>query len=149
RARARRPRRQRLLPRLLTLPTRLLNARSETRVYALVAQNTERASQLSAIPPQGSAMAYPILPNAPIAEAIVELRVLLPPGTTVERLEELHGVLGPAYPTKKQQIHWQGQVNPTAEQVVVNETKTVIGYQFGSPDERDIVHARFDGFACS
>ncbi|WP_437767588.1 TIGR04255 family protein [Sorangium sp. So ce281] len=94
-------------------------------------------------------MGHPHLPGAPITEAMVDLRVDLPAGTTVEQLSSLQELLGPIYPEKKSIVEWRGQIDPTAQQAVSSETKAIKGYQFWSADKLHVVQARLGGFACS
>ncbi|XXY51477.1 TIGR04255 family protein [Sorangium sp. So ce269] len=94
-------------------------------------------------------MGHPHLPGAPITEAMVDLRVDLPAGATVEQLASLQNLLGPLYPEKRSIVVWSGQISPTAAQAISSETKTVNGYQFWSADKLYVVQARLDGFACS
>jgi uncharacterized protein (TIGR04255 family) len=93
-------------------------------------------------------MTYPHLARAPITEALVDLRVDLPPDVSTETLMQMQAALAESYPTKRDRLHWQVQFNPQERAVASEETKQT-GFIFWSSDERRAVQARLDGFSFS
>jgi uncharacterized protein (TIGR04255 family) len=89
-------------------------------------------------------MGYPNLPHAPITEAVIDLRVILPAPIQVEDLSGIQALLGSSYPDTKKQFIWQGHV-PAVEP----STTTHSGYYFWSADRLNVVQARLNGFSCS
>lgn len=93
-------------------------------------------------------MKHPHLPNAPITEALIDLRADLPDTVTIDKLAEFQALLGDEFPRKQELLKFQVQVNPGASSVATRGTETT-GLLFFSEDSRRAVHARRDGFAFS
>ncbi len=87
------------------------------------------------------------LPNAPITEALLDLRVELPGGRTVEDLDSFHGLIKDRYPTCEPRIQFQAQLNPVAG--VTREERTRLGSLCWTSDRLMGVQARVDGFTMS
>lgn len=89
-----------------------------------------------------------IFPNAPITEALLDIRVELPPTITLKQLENFHEKIRDEYPYRKERKTWQGgfEVNETGVAKVQTPTGGVDGYLFKSVNEKKIVQARLDGF---
>ena len=88
-------------------------------------------------------------PKAPITEAIIDIRVELPEGTSVAALEKVHEGLETAYPTKKNRIvaEIRGQIGDRGAAAAARSTHD--GYLFTSWDEKQVFQARLDGFTMS
>ncbi|HUG19993.1 MAG TPA: TIGR04255 family protein [Planctomycetaceae bacterium] len=86
--------------------------------------------------------------NAPITEAILDIRTTSPEGLALERLEEIHSLIQEDYPSKQQRNLARGRWN-FGTQVGATATQTPLGYLFLSPDEKQIVQVRMDGFTMS
>lgn len=87
-------------------------------------------------------------PNAPITEALIDLRVELPKRVTVTDLEMVHAEEKSAYPIKKNRNLVIGQMQ-VGEQVAAATSSKHIGFLFTSTDEKQIFQARLDGFTMS
>ena len=86
--------------------------------------------------------------NAPIIEALIDIRVELPLDTTLERLEGLHIQLREQYPIKNKHAHVVGQFS-VGDEVEASATRTQTGFVFSSEDGAFRVQARLDGFTFS
>jgi len=92
---------------------------------------------------------YPILKNAPIIEALIDIRVKLDPSFEVGKILSIYDKIKDNYPEKqKQQI---SQVIFGIEEK--NQEKSSItkinGFRFISEDKKQILQARLDGFTFS
>ena len=93
---------------------------------------------------------YPYLPNAPIVEALVDLRVQLPAGFNVEVLRDLHGSVAATYPRVEAQRLLQGKLHFSREGMVAQgPSRAVLGFRMLSEDGRNVVQFRRDGFTFS
>lgn len=88
------------------------------------------------------------LNNAPITEAILDIRVKLPANVKSNVLLSAHSQMGQQYPNKQERKKWEGQI--VIEQSQVSQTNPVVGevdgYLFRSSDNKQIVQFRLDGF---
>jgi uncharacterized protein (TIGR04255 family) len=90
---------------------------------------------------------YSLLRNAPITEALIDIRIKLRDDFDVERFHSLHDIIADQYPNKKTRQKWEGRfefkkgVGPISA-----STETVDGYMFTSTDGKQIFQARIDGF---
>jgi len=88
------------------------------------------------------------LRNAPITEAVLDIRVKLSPGISLELLERFQDSMKERYPTKR--VRTSGQVTvkmgKEGEPPVVQQSGGPDGYLFTSQDGKQIVQARLDGF---
>ena len=89
---------------------------------------------------------WPHFPNAPIVEALLDIRVELPPDVGLEQLASLHDSIRSGYPVRREHSSWQGNVRVEAESVQFNKTGGKDGYLFSSEDGKQIVQARLNGF---
>lgn len=90
------------------------------------------------------------LNNAPIKEAIIDLRVVMPDKTNVEELTSLYGQFKSDYP-KKREIQ-RGEFDFNFDEGLPTQTtlnQRVIGYRFDSADENQVAQFRNDGFTYS
>ncbi len=86
--------------------------------------------------------------NPPIAEAILDIRTILPPDVFLSHLGGFHDVVKGDYPLKKEQKFFEGGVqfkSGSAPEFKVSPEKSV-GFLFHSEDGRSIVQVRLDGF---
>jgi uncharacterized protein (TIGR04255 family) len=86
--------------------------------------------------------------NAPISEALIDIRVNFPNALSLEALEALHASIKDDYPRKEKRFYVEGQFS-MGEAVGAVATRTQIGYAFSSADGKQIVQARLDGFTFS
>jgi uncharacterized protein (TIGR04255 family) len=90
-------------------------------------------------------------PNAPITEAVLDIRVRLPKESDLATLERFQEHIRERYPQKRVRKGWQGEIRFTPEQgLAVGPTSgDTIGFLFASDDNRQVVQARLDGFTFS
>jgi uncharacterized protein (TIGR04255 family) len=91
---------------------------------------------------------YRHLNNAPIKEALIDLRVKLPPDFNVKRFEPAKGILRKRFPKCKERRAFKGGFGMEDGRPIV-ETPIdlgVDGYIFTSSDEKKTVQFRKDGF---
>jgi NAD(P)-dependent dehydrogenase (short-subunit alcohol dehydrogenase family) len=86
--------------------------------------------------------------NAPIVEAILDIRVTLPGETSLDRLSRVNAETTDVFPTQREAIAVTGQFTVGA-QVSSSTTQSRNGYVFVSADERSVFQAQVDGFAFS
>jgi len=87
-------------------------------------------------------------PNAPITEAIIDLRVELPDSVTVEELADVNPGEEGGYPNQRNHIAIEGHMD-FGEQVGSTARQIHMGYLFLDEDEKQIFQARLDGFSFS
>ena len=89
-----------------------------------------------------------IFPRAPITEAVLDIRALLPAEINLESLRTFHDSVKENYPGKRERRIWKGgiEIKPEGHLEVLQSRGEPDGYQFISLDEKQIVQARLDGF---
>ena len=92
-----------------------------------------------------------IFPNAPIKEAILDIRVTNPKETTLAKLETFQENIKGNYPKKDERFKWHSEISidPKSGFAPRSSSGGQVGYSFRSADGRDIVQARLDGFTLS
>lgn len=87
--------------------------------------------------------------NAPITEAIIDLRVSVPDGTDYARLKQIGEREQDTYPTQEEMFEAVGQmaVGPHGDSASVTRTPT--GWKLISDDHRQIAQCRTSGFTFS
>lgn len=88
------------------------------------------------------------LNNAPITEALLDLRVQLPPGTTLSELESLHRRIEHEYPAKQSKKKFHVMLD-TQHPATASQEVSDLGFIFWSSDGKRAVQARMDGFSLS
>src|SRR5689334_8712067 len=86
--------------------------------------------------------------NAPITEAVIDLRVKLSPGVTLASLENLHNSVKARYPGKKKRLHVHGEFS-AGDQLGAAARQETMGFAFESESGKEIFQARLDGFTFS
>ena len=86
--------------------------------------------------------------RAPIAEAILELRVVLPDHVTLDDLASLMKD-DPDYPTSNPQIAVQGQFEIIRDDVISSASGRIVGHAWPRQDQRRVVQAHLDRFVFS
>jgi len=91
---------------------------------------------------------WPRFENAPITEALLDIRAKLPSGVDLARLAAFQEAVQDIYPTRRERFSWQGgfQVKPGEPPEVFRPSGGPDGYLFTSKDGKQIVQARLDGF---
>ena len=88
--------------------------------------------------------------NAPITEAIIDLRITSAEGVSVENLAALREVVADRYPIQEEEHVQYQQVSFVGTDLL--QTKgghQLNGYRFVSEDKREVFYARLDGFSFS
>jgi uncharacterized protein (TIGR04255 family) len=87
-------------------------------------------------------------PNAPIREAIIDIRAELPEEINLESLEKFGNDIKSRYPEKKKRLSWTGALEFKADQPpqIQKPAGGQDGFLFSSEKEQKIVQARLDGF---
>lgn len=90
-------------------------------------------------------------PNAPITEAVLDLRVQLGENTAFEALDEFAEAVAKAYPEKKIRSNLEArlQFNKEAHDLRAEGVATKDGYLLSSNDGRQVVQGRLSGFTFS
>ncbi len=90
---------------------------------------------------------YSLLKNAPITEALIDIRIKIKEDFDVELLSSLHDAIPGQYPEKKTRHKWEahGELKK-GEAPISSGTETVDGFIFSSTDKKQIFQARIDGF---
>jgi uncharacterized protein (TIGR04255 family) len=83
----------------------------------------------------------------PITEAILDLRVTLPQGFSIDTLEEIHSQVRGNYPQKVP--IFAGSIEYQADQNIVNTSRSQHGFQFKSENSPYIFQAALGGFTCN
>lgn len=87
-------------------------------------------------------------PQAPITEALIDLRVAIPAEITIENLIRIHDEIRDAFPKSQERFIFEGQLSG-GPQVGASARQTRLGYGFYSDDNRYIFQARLDGYTFS
>jgi uncharacterized protein (TIGR04255 family) len=87
--------------------------------------------------------------KAPITEAIIDLRVELPEGTTVENLRGLHARLSDTYgaPQELYENVATFEFGPGGAAPVARTARAHRGFRFDTVDARRVAQAKLDGFS--
>ncbi len=94
---------------------------------------------------------WPHLPNAPIAEALIDIRVELPDSVNLDTLARFHDGLEDRYPNRRERYQWATKLEVKGGETPSIEAPSggVDGYFFDSADAKQIAQARLDGFTFS
>ena len=85
--------------------------------------------------------------NAPITEALLDIRVVLPEDVTLAKLETFQGLVKERFPEKQERISFTADFKLSREGFETSPTSGgPDGYLFQSSVEKKIVQARLDGF---
>ncbi|MBI4699124.1 MAG: TIGR04255 family protein [Nitrospirae bacterium] len=90
---------------------------------------------------------YPVFPNAPITEALIDIRVQLPEEINLDKLKTFHESIKERFPQKQERISIQAGFKFTPEgSATLPPSSKPDGYLFRSMTENKVVQARLDGF---
>src|SRR5262249_17590152 len=90
------------------------------------------------------------LKNAPITEALIDIRVKLPAGVDVPRLRSLQQRIADKYPQEQERRAWQAQFDlRPGEPRITQGQEEIEGYNYIATDKTTVVQFRLDGFAFS
>lgn len=85
-------------------------------------------------------------PNAPITEALLDLRVKLPSAVDLQVLATFQEDIREQYPERQERASWRADIEFKPGGASVSSKGTPDGFLFKSGDGRQIVQARLDGF---
>ena len=88
------------------------------------------------------------LPRAPIAEALIDIRVKLPQEVDIAVLKTIHASISKEYPQMRERVKGEVQFK-LREKLVEAKPVDVYGYQYISSDDKQVIQARLDGFTFS
>jgi uncharacterized protein (TIGR04255 family) len=90
---------------------------------------------------------YTIFSNAPITEALLDIRVELSKDVDLHKLSSFHDFIKERFPKKQERVSFEAgfQMSPEGP-TVLPTSKKPDGYLFRSSAENKIVQARLDGF---
>lgn len=91
----------------------------------------------------------PTLRNAPITEALIDIRVKLPSSIEVEKLNSIYELIKEQYTVKQEQKVSEFKFEPKAEAIVKSSDAKMHGYRYITSDKKQIVQTRLDGFTFS
>lgn len=86
--------------------------------------------------------------RAPITEAIIDFRVLVPESARLSDLSRIEIEIKDRYPTAKRRMLVQGQMS-AGDEVSASAKQRQTGYLFYSADGKDVFQADLDGFTLS
>jgi uncharacterized protein (TIGR04255 family) len=87
--------------------------------------------------------------NAPITEALIDLRVTYGQGMSLEMLKRFGAEIRSEYPNEATRDLFRGQITLDPSAPAAHSSRSTIGYIFHSADRRQAVQARMDGFTFS
>lgn len=87
-------------------------------------------------------------PNPPITEALLDIRVSLPPDVTLDHLATYYEEVKDTFPSKEPRIAWTGgfEFKPGVAPKITAPSGGPHGYFFRSPSENKLIQVRRDGF---
>ena len=89
-------------------------------------------------------------PNAPITEALLDIRVKLPEQVDLTQLATIQDLIKDQYPSRNERMFWQSDLQIAQGDLKISPpTGGPVGYAFTSRDGKQIIQARKDGFAFS
>jgi len=90
---------------------------------------------------------YTLLKNAPITEALIDIRIKRKENFNVEDFQSLLENISKQYPDKKKRHHWEGKVELKKGEAPLSSSIDIVdGYIFSSSDQKQVFQARIDGF---
>ncbi len=93
---------------------------------------------------------YPLLKNAPITEAVVDIRVKVADDFDVNSIDFIHDLLIDKYPEKQEQVIQGFKITNLDGSLKHDDLKIQNnGYRYISKDKKQVVQARLDGYTFS
>lgn len=91
---------------------------------------------------------YTTFPNAPIMEAILDIKVQLPSEVTLEKIASYHDRIRDRFPVKEERTEFSAGIMFSAQKTSIDlPSVNKIGYMFRSHEDKKVVQSRLDGFA--
>ena len=92
---------------------------------------------------------YPTLKNAPITEALIDIRVKLPKEFDIEKFRSIHGKISAYYPDEQVRKMWEDTIAFKKGERITTTSERIDAYRYISKDKTQIVQLRIDGFTFS
>lgn len=89
---------------------------------------------------------WPRFPNAPIVEAILDIRVRFGSRVALSQLADFYEVVRDHFPVKEERVTWEGTLQVAQQEVQQAVKRGPEGFIFRAADGRRSVQARQDGF---
>jgi len=89
---------------------------------------------------------WPRFPNAPIVEAILDIRVTFQSRVELSQLAQFYEVVRDRYPVKEELVIWHGELQVAHQEVQQAVKRGPEGFLFRAADGRRSVQVRQDGF---
>jgi len=90
---------------------------------------------------------YQTLANAPITEALIDIKIRIKDDFDLNRLQSLYAFISDTYPDKKPQQKWESKLEFKPDgPITTTSGGQVFGYVFNSADKKQIFQAKLDGF---
>jgi len=84
-------------------------------------------------------------PNAPITEALLDIRVQLPEQVDLTQLATIQDLIQDQYPSRHERLFWQSDLQIAQGDLKISPpTGGPVGYAFTSLDGKQIIQARID-----
>lgn len=93
--------------------------------------------------------AHRIYPKAPITEALIDLRVAYSSPIDLNELKRFGSAVRSDYPNQGTRDIFQGQIELGPAEPKTVSSRSTVGFIFTSPDRKQAVQARLDGFTFS
>lgn len=100
-------------------------------------------------PPKNNSSNWETFPNAPIVEAVVDLRATLPSSVTADTLAALHDRIRGDFPHRELQFELAARVVFDGGSPAASGQQRPHGFRFLTDDRKWIFQARLDGFTVS
>lgn len=86
-------------------------------------------------------------PNAPLIEALLDIRAELPEDVSLESLAAVGEAEREGYPTKRERTRFEQEMIGRGSSIVSTAARNLpLGYRFDSADGQQLFHAQVDGF---
>ena len=92
---------------------------------------------------------YEVFRNAPITEAVIEIKAILPEAGSLESLKQIHGRLNERFPETGERREFKGGFTVGKQVHGIQTEEKVVGFTFRSSQEKKVMQPRLDGFAFS
>jgi len=90
---------------------------------------------------------WPILPGAPIAEAILDIEAVLPKSVTLNDLGKLRDLAGDTFVEQEERVVFSRSSEISGQERHFTSSTKIDGIRFRSPIQGKVVQSRLDGFA--
>lgn len=89
---------------------------------------------------------YELFPNAPITEAVLDIKIQLQEAVTLSDLKELHAPIKSRFPDQSEKRVFQANFKMEKDSTYTERQDRTVGYLFRSPQNKKVVQYSLDGF---